>query len=123
MREERLIVKPFEDFRLLEYHAFQEMNHHARAELTGSIPYVKKEEYIKAVRHKLWVQVIALSEGVESLIFYGLIEKKIRKIQENIGFHFLQCILQRMVRGGIVCLRLEIGFGYIFLPVRRVRLM
>ena len=70
MREERLIVKPFEDFRLLEYHAFQEMNHHARAELTGSIPYVKKEEYIKAVRHKLWVQVIALSEGVESLIFY-----------------------------------------------------
>ena len=53
MREERLIVKPFEDFRLLEYHAFQEMNHHARAELTGSIPYVKKEEYIKAVRHKL----------------------------------------------------------------------
>lgn len=75
MREERLIVKPFEDFRLLEYHAFQEMNHHARAELTGSIPYVKKEEYIKAVRHKLWVQVIALSEGVESLIFYGLIEK------------------------------------------------
>ena len=52
MREERLIVKPFEDFRLLEYHAFQEMNHHARAELTGSIPYVKKEEYIKAVRYK-----------------------------------------------------------------------
>lgn len=81
MREERLIVKPFEDFRLLEYHAFQEMNHHARAELTGSIPYVKKEEYIKAVRHKLWVQVIALSEGVESLIFYGLIEKN----QENSG--------------------------------------
>ena len=48
---------------------------------------------------------------------------KIRKNQENIGFHFLQCILQRMVQGGIVCLRLEIGFGYIFLPVRRVRLM
>ena len=42
MREERLLVKPFEDFRLLEYHAFQEMNHDARAELTGSIPYVKK---------------------------------------------------------------------------------
>lgn len=88
MREERLIVKPFEDFRLLEYHAFQEMNHHARAELTGSIPYVKKEEYIKAVRHKLWVQLIALSEGVESLIFYGLIEKKSGKFRKILVFIF-----------------------------------
>ncbi len=77
MREERLIVKPFEDFRLLEYHAFQEMNHHARAELTGSIPYVKKRGVYQGCKTQAMGTGYCTFRGSRVADFYGLIESTI----------------------------------------------
>lgn len=75
MREERLIVRPFEDFRILDYKAIQEVNEHAKATVKGRIPFGRREDYIKAGKHQTWVQVAAVSEEDESILFYGVIEQ------------------------------------------------
>ena len=36
MREERLIIRPFEDLQILEYFQIQQVNEHARARLHKS---------------------------------------------------------------------------------------
>ena len=63
MREERLIVRPFEDIRILDYKSIQVVNEHARAEVRGRVPFERREDYIKVGKRQTWAQVIALSEG------------------------------------------------------------
>ena len=69
MREERLIVRPFEDIRILDYKSIQVVNEHARAEVRGRVPFERREDYIKVGKRQTWAQVIALSEGDESIVF------------------------------------------------------
>lgn len=75
MREERLIIRPFEDLRILDYRSIQVVNEHARAEVRGRIPFERREDYVKVGRQQTWTQVIAISEGEESILFYGVIEQ------------------------------------------------
>ncbi len=75
MREERLIVRPFEDLRILDYKSTQVVNEHARAEVRGRIPFERGDDYIKAGKQQIWAQVVAISEGEESIVFYGVIEQ------------------------------------------------
>lgn len=74
MREERLIVRPFDDFQVLDYKSNQEVNEHARAEVRGCIPLARKEDYIKIGQKQEWVQIVTISEE-EFILFYGVIEK------------------------------------------------
>lgn len=62
MREERLVIRPFEEIRIINYESVQEANEHARAKVTGWIPFKNRDDYIKAGRRQTWVQVTALSE-------------------------------------------------------------
>ena len=39
MREERLVIRPFEEIRIINYESVQEANEHARAKVTGWIPF------------------------------------------------------------------------------------
>ena len=75
MREERLIVRPFEDLRILDYKSTQVVNEHARAEVRGRIPFERREDYIKVGKRQTWAHVAAISEGEESILFYGVIEQ------------------------------------------------
>ena len=84
MREERLIVRPFEDIRILDYKSIQVVNEHARAEVRGRVPFERREDYIKVGKRQTWAQVIALSEGDESIVFYGVIEQLQIEINDGI---------------------------------------
>lgn len=75
MREERLIVKPFEDLRILDYKSIQVVNEHARAEVRGRIPFERREDYVKVGKRQTWAQVVAISENGETILFYGVIEQ------------------------------------------------
>ncbi len=83
MREERLVIRPFEEIRIINYESVQEANEHARAKVTGWIPFKNRDDYIKAGRRQTWVQVTALSEEGEIILFYGLIEQLCLKIENG----------------------------------------
>jgi len=72
MREERIIVRPFEELMVLDYHSVQQINEHARAEIRGIIPFDRREAYVNAGRKQLWVQVMAVSKEREDTLFYGV---------------------------------------------------
>ncbi len=75
MREERLIMRPFEDLEILDYKSIQEVNEHARAVVSGRIPFQRRWDYMQVGKRQTWVQVVAISEGEEYILFYGLIEQ------------------------------------------------
>lgn len=75
MREKRLVIYPFEDMQIHDYKAIQEANDHARAEVSGYIPFGRREDYIEAGKKRTWVQVAAVSDDGEMILFYGIIEQ------------------------------------------------
>lgn len=76
MREERIVVHPFEELRVEEYRGFQQINEHATVKISGQIPYEKKEEYMKNSGGELWVQVAAVSpESAETILMNGVVER------------------------------------------------
>lgn len=75
MREEQLVVHPFEDLQILDYKSIQQINEHAYAELKGIIPFDKREAYVDAGRKQLWIQVLAVSEEKEEMLFYGVVSR------------------------------------------------
>ena len=46
MREERLIVRPFEELQILDFQSIQVINEHAKAKVKGRIPFEKRKDYI-----------------------------------------------------------------------------
>ncbi len=79
-----MIVRPFEDIMILDYKSIQVVNEHAGAEVRGLIPFERREDYIKVGKRQTWAQVIALSEGDESTLFYGVIEQLQIEINDGI---------------------------------------
>lgn len=72
MREERIMVRPFEDLQVTDFWSIQEVNAHARAEIRGMIPYDRRGAYADAGRKLLWIQVVAVSQKKEETLFYGV---------------------------------------------------
>lgn len=83
MREERLIIRPFEDLQILEYFQIQQVNEHARARLKGRIPFGRREDYIKVGRRETWGQVVALAGETETTLFYGVLEEMELEIEDG----------------------------------------
>lgn len=83
MREERLVVQPFEDFQVQDYKAIQQVNEHAQAEIKGTIPYDRRIDYMKAGMQQMWVQVVAVCEDMETILFYGLVKELQVKVEDG----------------------------------------
>lgn len=88
MREERLVVRPFEDLQVLDYTSTQQINEHAHAEIKGLIPFNKKDAYVENANRQLWVQVIAISGDKEDILFYGIVDHL--QIEVNNGVCFIR---------------------------------
>lgn len=101
MREDRIVVRPFEDLQVLDYQSIQQVNEHARASLKGMIPYERQEAYMEAGRKLLWVQVMAVSEEKEEILFYGVAEHM--RIQVEIGI----CMVNLSLCSGTLLMDLE----------------
>ena len=86
MREEKLVIRPFEDLQILEYESIQKVNEHAQAELRGRIPFDRKEDYMKAGKCQTWAQVVAISGEEESILFYGVISQLKLEIKDGTCF-------------------------------------
>lgn len=83
MREERLMIRPFEDLQILEYQQLQQVNEHARAKLKGRIPFGRKEDYIKVGSHETWGQIVALAGETETALFHGVLEEMELEIKDG----------------------------------------
>lgn len=74
MREERIIVRPFEELRVEDYEGVKQVNEHGYARLTGLIPYEKREEYLGLGREQTWVLITAMADDIQHILFYGIVE-------------------------------------------------
>ncbi|WP_312500785.1 contractile injection system protein, VgrG/Pvc8 family [Lacrimispora sp.] len=83
MREEKLIIRPFEDIQILDYKSIQKVNEHALAEVRGRIPFNRKEDYMKIGRRQTWAQVVAVTAKEETILFYGVIEQLRLEIKDG----------------------------------------
>lgn len=76
MREERIMIHPFEELKIEEYHGLQQINEHAYVRLAGLIPFEKKDEYMQLGTSQTWVQVAAVTpEEGENALLCGVVEK------------------------------------------------
>jgi len=74
MREERIIVRPFEELRVEDYEGLKQVNEHGYARLTGLIPYEKREAYLGLGREQTWVLITAMADDIQHILFYGIAE-------------------------------------------------
>lgn len=94
MREEKIIVRPFEDLRVLDYQGIKQINEHAQVEIKGEIPLGKKAEYAASAKNQIWVQVVAVSQEAEYKLFYGVIEQTQLAVKNG------TCIMTLTLRSG-----------------------
>lgn len=83
MREEKIVVYPFEDFKITNYKSLKKVNEHAWIELLGEIPFEKKSDYILQGQKKITVQVMAASQVNSYPLFVGVIQKMELKIKNG----------------------------------------
>lgn len=94
MREEQIIIRPFEEFKVIDYHGFMQVNEHAQAELKGQIPFENMKEYIQLGKQQTWVQVVTVSQGSEYILFYGILYEMQLEVRNG------TCIMSLTLRSG-----------------------
>lgn len=98
MREQRIKLFPFDELRVEDYRGIKQVNEHAYAEITGMIPFKRKEEYIDLCNRETWVQVVASGEEQEYILFCGLVEKiKIEVMNKT-------CMMRVTLKSGTILL-------------------
>ena len=68
-----MFVRPFEELQVMEYRSLMQVNEHAQAEIRGQIPFQRMKDYVEEGKERLWVQAVIVSEGSESILFYGIV--------------------------------------------------
>ncbi len=101
MREDRIVVYPFEDLQVLDYHALQQVNEHAKAEIKGRIPFDKRVEYVNIGRELVWVKVMAISSEDNNILFYGILEHLRVEVKNSI------CMISISLSSGTLLMDLE----------------
>lgn len=92
MREDMIVISPFEIIDLLEFRMYQQVNEHSRVEFTARIPAGAEDTYKKEAIQEMWAGVALLDEwGAEKKIFEGLVEE-LEIVREN-GVSVLRCTL------------------------------
>lgn len=94
MREERMFVRPFEELQVMEYRSLMQVNEHAQAEIRGQIPFQRMKDYVEEGKERLWVQAVIVSEGSESILFYGILEEMQMEVKSGL------CIMRLLLRSG-----------------------
>lgn len=101
MREERLFIRPFEDLRILNYRAVQQINQHADVQIKGIIPFDRKDDYMDAGRKQLWIQVFGIEDGKEEILFYGVVTHMQIEVQNGI------CNISLSIASGTILMDME----------------
>ena len=71
MRAQNIKIKQFELLDLLEYRGIQEINEHGTVSISGHIREEKEQEYLKMFFNDLWVDIVAIEEEEEKILFSG----------------------------------------------------
>lgn len=74
MREERIVIRPFEELQVEHYEGLKQVNEHGYVKVTGTIPFDRKEEYLGLGRQQTWVRITAVSGETHHILFYGILE-------------------------------------------------
>ena len=96
MREERIVIHPFEALKIEEYQGFEQINEHAYTKVAGQVPFDKKEEYMQLGRNHTWVRVAAVAQQRERILFYGVLESMREEIKGA------SCRMELVLKSGTV---------------------
>lgn len=103
MREEHIIIHPFEELKVDEYQGLQQVNEHAAVILSGCIPFEKKDKYMQVAGQNLWIRVTAVTqEGTEIILMNGVMER-----------------MKLQVKGQTCRMELEIASGTVLMDCER----
>ncbi|MBE7728136.1 MAG: hypothetical protein E7244_28215 [Enterocloster citroniae] len=83
MREEKIVIHPFEALRVTDYHGQKQINEHLNVVITGQIPFDKKDEYVRFGGQQTWAQVVAVSQEGEQNLFYGLVDNLMVEVKNS----------------------------------------
>nr|WP_289707071.1 contractile injection system protein, VgrG/Pvc8 family [Enterocloster clostridioformis] len=83
MREEKIVIHPFDSLRVTDYHGQKQINEHLNVVITGQIPFDKKDEYVRLGGQQTWAQVVAVSQEGEQNLFYGLVDNLMVEVKNS----------------------------------------
>lgn len=90
MRAQNIKIKQFELLDLLEYRGIQEINEHGTVSISGHIREEKEQEYLKMFFNDLWVDIVAIEEEEEKILFSGIVAEGRIQSQNHVKTLYLE---------------------------------
>lgn len=84
MREERIIIDPFEFISYLEFRSFKAFNNHSMLKIRGVVKKDNAFRYIKMAEQELWIKVILQSGDINRIFFQGVIVELSMEMEGNL---------------------------------------
>ena len=76
MRENGIVVRPFEFLNILEYSSHIRLNEHGTVYVEGHIHKDREAEYLQMLTEQTWVEVVVTGEdGTEEILFTGVVSE------------------------------------------------
>ncbi|GFI04880.1 contractile injection system protein, VgrG/Pvc8 family [Lachnospiraceae bacterium 64-25] len=88
MRENRILIEPYQFISYLEVYAFKAIGHHGFIRVKGVIDESLADRYLMMMQQEVWVSVILQNEDLNRDFFRGIVTN-LRIIDEN-GVHILE---------------------------------
>lgn len=88
MREEKIIVEPFQFISYLEVYAFKSIGQHGVVKIKGIVDGLLANEYLHMAEKDLWIKVILQNEDINAIFFQGIIKELC--IREENGVHIME---------------------------------
>ncbi len=73
MRENRIVIEPFEFISYLELSAFKSAGRHSVVKVKGIIDKVSADKYIEMARRNLWIKIILQNDDINMIFFQGIV--------------------------------------------------
>ncbi|MCM1425656.1 MAG: phage baseplate assembly protein V [Eubacterium sp.] len=84
MREEKIIIFPFEFVSCLEFNAFKALNNHSMIKMRGIVKKENADRYMKMAEEEIWIKIFLQSEEVRYIFFQGIIVELSIKVENNL---------------------------------------
>ena len=96
MREESIVIYPFEEVKITKYQGMYQVNEHAYVRLSGEIPFNRKDEYMELGRTQQRVKIKAVMQQRECNLFYGVLMEFREEIKGGV------CTVEMLLKSGTI---------------------
>ena len=88
MRENKILIQPFQFISYLEVSAYKAIGQHGSIKVKGIIDAALADEYLAMMEEDVWVKVILNNESINTIFFQGIVTNLY--ITEENGVHILE---------------------------------